>query len=206
MTGAVADTTIDCSCLESFVCPISTLSSQRYQSPCTSVASTEKQRVQAVQRRPASKEDTSRRRPNARFSHPALYLNPRCQMRRSHKAHLSAILAAAAISLSLLVSTSSAVAASPKTRTSIGAQPAWLRALPALPALSVGSVSFAPSDRQGAMSANWTVGCHDQRERGARDRRHHHDQCSRLDDLPLGEVRLQRERHHGYRDPDDGRR
>ena len=72
-------------------------------------------------------------------------------------AHLSAILVVGTICASLLTSTISAAAASPKTRAPIGAQLALLRGLPAFPALSVSSVSFAPSNRQGAVSANWTV-------------------------------------------------
>ena len=80
------------------------------------------------------------------------------QMRKPHIVHLTAILAAAAISLPLLVSTSSAFAASPRTTAFVGTQLAGLKghALPQAP--SVGSVSFVPSDRQGAASATWTVG------------------------------------------------
>jgi hypothetical protein len=71
---------------------------------------------------------------------------------------LSAVLAAAAISLPLLVSTALAAAASPRTTPSVGTQLAGLKGPALSPAFSVASVSFAPSDRQGALSANWTVG------------------------------------------------
>ena len=79
------------------------------------------------------------------------------QMRKPHIVHLTAILAAAAISLPLLVSTSSAFAASPRTTARVGAQLAGLKGHALPQASSVGSVSFAPSDRQGAVSATWTV-------------------------------------------------
>ena len=80
------------------------------------------------------------------------------QMRKPHIVHLTAILAAAAISLPLLVSTSSAFAASPRTTARVGTQLAGLKGHALPQASSVGSVSFAPSDRQGAVSATWTVG------------------------------------------------
>ena len=80
------------------------------------------------------------------------------QMRKPHIVHLTAILAAAAISLPLLVSTSSAFAASPRTTAHVGTQLAGLKGHALPQASSVGSVSFAPSDRQGAVSATWTVG------------------------------------------------
>jgi hypothetical protein len=80
------------------------------------------------------------------------------QMRKPHIVHLTAILAAAAISLPLLVSTSSAFAASPRTTARVGTQLAGLKGHALAQASSVGSVSFAPSDRQGAVSATWTVG------------------------------------------------
>ena len=79
------------------------------------------------------------------------------QMRKPHIVHLTAILAAAAISLPLLVSTSSAFAASPRTTARVGTQLAGLKGHALPQASSVGSVSFAPSDRQGAVSATWTV-------------------------------------------------
>jgi hypothetical protein len=79
-------------------------------------------------------------------------------MRKPHIVHLTAILAAAAISLPLLVSTSSAFAASPRTTAHVGTQLAGLKGHALPQASSVGSVSFAPSDRQGAVSATWTVG------------------------------------------------
>ena len=79
-------------------------------------------------------------------------------MRKPHIVHLTAILAAAAISLPLLVSTSSAFAASPRTTARVGTQLAGLKGHALPQASSVGSVSFAPSDRQGAVSATWTVG------------------------------------------------
>jgi len=71
-------------------------------------------------------------------------------------AHVSAILAAGAISLPLLASTTSAFAASPRATAPIGTQLARLKAH-AQPHASVVSVTFAPSDRQGAISAIWTV-------------------------------------------------
>src|ERR1035438_2053774 len=80
------------------------------------------------------------------------------QMRKPHIVHLTAVLAAAAISLPLLVSTSSAFAASPRTTARVGTQLAGLKGHALPQASSVGSVSFAPSDRQGAVSATWTVG------------------------------------------------
>ena len=80
------------------------------------------------------------------------------QMRKPHIVHLTAVLAAAAISLPLLVSTSSAFAASPRTTAHVGTQLAGLKGHALPQASSVGSVSFAPSDRQGAVSATWTVG------------------------------------------------
>ena len=79
-------------------------------------------------------------------------------MSKPHIAHLTAILAAAAISLPLLASTSSAFAANPRTTTHVGTQPSGLKGHALPQASSVGSVSFAPSDRQGAGSATWTVG------------------------------------------------
>jgi hypothetical protein len=79
-------------------------------------------------------------------------------MRKPHIVHLTTILAAAAISLPLLVSTSSAFAASPRTTARVGTQLAGLKGHALPQASSVGSVSFVPSDRQGAASANWTVG------------------------------------------------
>src|ERR1035437_2242229 len=51
----------------------------------------------------------------------------RCHMRRSRVATLSAFVAVGAISLPLLASTASAVAASPRTTTSIGTQLAELK-------------------------------------------------------------------------------
>ncbi len=80
------------------------------------------------------------------------------QMRKPHIVHLTAILAAAAISLPLLVSTSSVFAASPRTTARVGTQLAGLKGHALPQASSVGSVSFAPSDRQGAVSATWTIG------------------------------------------------
>ena len=80
------------------------------------------------------------------------------QMRKLHIVHLTAVLAAAAISLPLLVSTSSAFAASPRTTARVGTQLAGLKGHALPQASSVGSVSFVPSDRQGAASATWTVG------------------------------------------------
>src|ERR1039458_7722383 len=80
------------------------------------------------------------------------------QMRKPHIVHLTAVLAAAAISLPLLVSTSSAFAASPRTTARVGTQLAGLKGHALPQASSVGSVSFAPSDRQEAVSATWTVG------------------------------------------------
>ena len=79
-------------------------------------------------------------------------------MRKPHIVHLTTILAAAAISLPLLASTSSAFAASARTRAHVGTQLAGLKGHALPQASSVGSVSFAPSDRQGAASATWTVG------------------------------------------------
>ena len=79
-------------------------------------------------------------------------------MRKPHIVHLTAILAAAAISLPLMASTSSAFAASPRTTARIGTQLAGLKGHALPQASSVGSVSFVPSDRQGAASATWTVG------------------------------------------------
>ena len=77
-------------------------------------------------------------------------------MHKSRMAHVSAILAAGAISLPLLASTTSAFAASPRATAPIGTQLARLKAH-AQPHASVVSVTFAPSDRQGAISAIWTV-------------------------------------------------
>ncbi len=77
-------------------------------------------------------------------------------MHRSRMAHVSAILAAGAISLPLLASTTSAFAASPRATAPIGTQLPRLKAH-AQPHASVVSVTFAPSDRQGANSAIWTV-------------------------------------------------
>jgi hypothetical protein len=113
----------------------------------------------------------------------ASFLNPRRLMRKSHIAYLSAILAAGAICLPLLASTTSAFAASPRTTAPIGTQLAGLKGSDAVSgdsfgslvalsdpsyaydtssstrpqALSVGSVNFASSNRQEAMTANWTV-------------------------------------------------
>src|ERR1019366_4505325 len=89
--------------------------------------------------------------------HATLSPNLRCQMCKSRMLQLSAILAAAAISLPLLVSTALAAGASPRTTPSVGTQLAGLKGPALFPAVSVASVSFAPADRQGAMSANWTV-------------------------------------------------
>ena len=77
-------------------------------------------------------------------------------MHKSRMAHVSAILAAGAISLPLLASTTSAFAASPRATAPFGTQLARLKAH-AQPHASVVSVTFAPSDRQGAISAIWTV-------------------------------------------------
>jgi len=77
-------------------------------------------------------------------------------MHRSRMAHVSAILAAGAISLPLLASTTSAFAASPRATAPIGTQLPRLKAH-AQPHASVVSATFAPSDRQGANSAIWTV-------------------------------------------------
>jgi len=105
-------------------------------------------------------------------------------MSKPHIAHLTAILAAAAISLPLLASTSSAFAAIEDHYTRWNAT-LWAEGSRPAQASSVGSVSFAPSDRQGPV--RYLDGrLHHQRERRARDRRHHHDQRSRLDDLPFG--------------------
>ena len=79
-------------------------------------------------------------------------------MYKSRMVQLSAILATAAISLPLLVSTALAAGASPRTTPSVGTQLAGLKGSAMFPAVSVASVSFAPADRQGAMFANWTVG------------------------------------------------
>src|ERR1019366_7155823 len=54
--------------------------------------------------------------------------------------------------------TSSAFAASPRTTARVGTQLAGLKGHALPQASSVGSVSFAPSDRQEAGSATWTVG------------------------------------------------
>ena len=56
------------------------------------------------------------------------------------------------------MSTSSAFAASPRTTAHVGTQLAGLNGHALPQASSVGSVSFVPSDRQGAASATWTVG------------------------------------------------
>ena len=78
-------------------------------------------------------------------------------MHRFHVIHLFAILASGAISLPLLASTTSAAAASPRTTSAIETQLAGLEGPAVSQATLVGSVSFVSSDRQGAMSANWTV-------------------------------------------------
>ncbi len=78
-------------------------------------------------------------------------------MHKFHVTHLFAILVAGAISLPLLASTTSAAAASARTTSPIETQLAGLKGAAMPRATSVGSVSFASSDRQGAMSANWTV-------------------------------------------------
>ena len=95
-------------------------------------------------------------------------------MHKSRMAHVSAILAAGAISLPLLASTTSAFAASPRATAPIGTQLARLKAH-AQPHASVVSVTFAPSDRQGAISAIWTVDATTSATGALRDRRHHHD-------------------------------
>ena len=78
-------------------------------------------------------------------------------MRKSRMVRLSAVLVAGAISLPLLATTTSASAANTSATAQIGGQLALPRGADQPQAFSVGSVSFTPSDRQGAMSANWTV-------------------------------------------------
>ena len=83
-------------------------------------------------------------------------------MRKFYMAFLSTILAAGAVSLPLLASTTSAFAASPRTTAPIGTQLARLKAHAQPHAQPHGSVVsgvfFSPSSSVGGGSATWTIG------------------------------------------------
>src|ERR1017187_6195723 len=83
-------------------------------------------------------------------------------MHKFRMAHVSAILAAGAVSLLLLASTTSAFAASPRTTAPIATQLARLKAHAQPHAQPHGSVVsgvfFSPSSSVGGGSATWTIG------------------------------------------------